>query len=171
MNIWWQKGWNTPGSHQLIRQGRRNNLGCLDILANFFFQFFCFLLLCLEVFFLFDGSQRKISIDQGSCRSSHFSKEALSLSMWSKYPNSIREKNQTPSTIRKILAMCQKIFNFFFFKFFKYPWKNPNNLNYPVLCMKIFLWSKKHKLLDLAMFSKNIENFWDIAKIVWILFG
>ena len=74
-----------------------------------------------------------------------------SLSKWSKYPNSIREKNQTPWTIRKILAI----------RF--YVVKNTS--------MKIFLWSKKHKFLDLAMFSKNIENFWDIAKISQILFG
>ena len=54
--------------------------------------------------------------------------------------------------------------------------KKPNTLNYPILyskkheyekhCMK-----KKQKFLNLAMFSKNIENFWDIAKISWILFG
>ena len=47
--------------------------------------------------------------------------------------SSIREKIQTPWTIRFYVA------------------KNTS--------MKIFLWSKKHKFLDLAMFSKNIENF------------
>ena len=35
--------------------------------------------------------------------------------------------------------------------------------------MKIFLWSKKHKFLDL--FSKNIEKCQDKVKILWILFG
>jgi hypothetical protein len=68
-----------------------------------------------------------------------------SLSMWSKYPNSIREKNQTPWTIQKILAMCQKIFNQTVVKFFKYPWKNTNTLNYLVLC------SKKHKYENILM--------------------
>ena len=34
--------------------------------------------------------------------------------------------------------------------------------------MKIFLLSKKHKFLNLAMFSKNIEKFWDT---IWIVLG
>ena len=32
--------------------------------------------------------------------------------MWSKYPNSIREKNQTPRTIRKILAVKKYLIKF-----------------------------------------------------------
>ena len=49
-----------------------------------------------------------------------------SLSKWFNYPNSILE----------ILAMSSKHclqLIIFFVKFFKYPWKNPNTLNYPIL--------------------------------------
>jgi hypothetical protein len=42
---------------------------------------------------------------------------------------------------------CPKIINCTFVKVFKYPWKNPNILNYPILCTKkpkyeVCLWSK-----------------------------
>ena len=74
----------------------------------------------------------------------------------------------------------------------QYPWKKPKHLEQSENCllcvkkyfikflsnfssiwtirfyevkntrMKIFFWSKKHKFLDFAMFSKNMEKFWDI---------
>ena len=91
------------------------------------------------------------------------------LSKCSNYPNSIRE----------ILAMSSKkyfqLINFLSnFSTIHEKIQTPWTIQFYVVkntSMKIFLWSKKHKFLNLAMFSKNIEKFWDIAKISRILFG
>ena len=97
------------------------------------------------------------------------------LSKCSNYPNSIRE----------ILAMSQNIIhemssknNFKFINFLsnvssihekiQTPW----TIQYYVVkntSMKTFLWSKKHKFLNLAMFSKkHSQNFSDT---IWIVLG
>ena len=49
----------------------------LGMFGGYLATFFSILLLWFGNFFLFDGSQRKISKDRGGCHSSHFSKEAL----------------------------------------------------------------------------------------------
>ena len=82
----------------------------------------------------------------------------ISLSMWSKYSNSIREKK--PWTIRKNFGCVKKYLIKFLSNFSSIREKiqTPWTIQFYVVkntSMKIFLWSKKHKFLDLAMFSKN----------------
>ena len=71
-----------------------------------------------------------------------------------------------PNSIPKIFAICQK----YLIKFLsKYPSKNPNTLNYLVLCSKktqVFAFgyvSKKHR-----NFLRHIQNFMDT---IWQIFG
>ena len=103
-----------------------------------------------------------------------------SLSKCSNYPNSIHEiLAMSQNSIREILAMSSKkyfqLINFLSnFSSIHEKIQTPWTIQFYVVkntSMKIFLWSKKHKFLNLAMFSKNIEKFWDIAKISRILFG
>ena len=86
----------------------------------------------------------------------------ISLSKWSNYPYNICEilaisqNNQWYFCQSFQVLICEKI-------------KPPLTILSHVvktINMKIFLWSKKHKFMDLTMFSKT----WDIAKISWILF-
>ena len=94
-----------------------------------------------------------------------------SLSKWSNYPNSIREILAiSQNSILEILAMSSK--NYLqlidFCQIFQVSMKKSKH---PILhsikntSLKKKLRSKKHKFLDLAMFSENIEKVWDIAKI------
>ena len=107
-------------------------------------------------------------------------RQTYSLSKCSNYPNSIREiLAMSQNSIREILAMSSKkyfqLINFLSnFSSIHEKIQTPWTIQFYVVkntSMKIFLWSKKHKFLNLAMFSKNIEKFWDIAKISRILFG
>ena len=100
------------------------------------------------------------------------------LSKCSNYPNSIREiLAMSQNSIHEILAMSSKkyfqLINFLsnissIHEKIQTPW----TIQFYVVkntSMKTFLWSKKHKFLNLAMFSKkHSQNFSDT---IWIVLG
>ena len=107
----------------------------------------------------------------------------MALSKFSNYPNSIREiLAMSQNSIREILAMSSKkyfqLINFLSnFSSIHEKIQTPWTIQFYVVkntSMKIFLWSKKHKFLNLAMFSKNIEKFWtcqNFSDTIWIVLG
>ena len=107
-----------------------------------------------------------------------------SLSKWSNYPNSIHEiLAMSHNSILEILAMSSKIYLqliIFLSNFSSIHEKiqTPWTIQFYVVkntSMKIFLWSKKHKFLDLAMFSKKHRKFWghsqNFTDTIWLVQG
>ena len=101
------------------------------------------------------------------------------LSKCSNYPNSIREiLAMSQNSIREILAMSSKkyfqLINFLSnFSSIHEKIQTPWTIQFYVVkntSMKIFLWSKKHKFLNLVMFPKNITKF-NFSDTIWIVLG